>query len=109
MRQFIWDQSTNDKRRLKIDASTRARGNKVITKSKRRQKNRRLSLTTDQCASAQEIREYLQDKTIVVYATQSFVRESTDSDKGNEIVNYLEPLVEKRLDFKYHKSVEAVF
>lgn len=28
-----------------------------------------------QCASAQQIRDYLQDKTIVVYATQSFVKE----------------------------------
>lgn len=78
-------------------------------------KGRRLQLTNlvDQqgpyCASAQQIRDYLQDKTIVVYATQSFVKEADfETTDKSELVQYLEPLAEKRLDFKYHKKMEAV-
>ena len=61
-----------------------------------------------ECASAQDIREYLKDKTVVVYSTQSFVEENLESGK-NELVHYLEPVAEKRLDFKFHKRMETVF
>jgi len=61
-----------------------------------------------ECASAQEIRDYLKDKTVIVYSTQSFVEENLESGK-NELVHYLEPVAEKRLDFKFHKRMEAVF
>ena len=47
------------------------------------------------------------DKTIVVYASQSFVKEAEENEK-NELVTFLEPVAEKRLDFKYHKRMEAV-
>ena len=61
-----------------------------------------------ECASAQEIRDYLKDKTVIVYSTQSFVEENLESGR-NELVHYLEPVAEKRLDFKFHKRMEAVF
>ena len=60
-----------------------------------------------ECASAQEIRDYLKDKTIVVFSSQSFVKENELNDR-NELVTSLEPVAEKRLDFKYHKRMEAV-
>ena len=62
---------------------------------------------SQECATAQAIRDYLKDKTIVVYATQSFVRED-EENATNEVITILEPVAEKRLDFKYHKRMEAV-
>ena len=81
-------------------------------RKKQPERHRQLSDTTDDvtCASAQEIREYLKDKTIVVYTTQSYVKDAgEDGIEEAELVQFLEPLAEKRLDFKYHKSMEAVF
>lgn len=49
----------------------------------------------------------MKNKSIVVYASKSFVREDTD-DGSERLVTYLEPVAVKRLDFKYHKSIEAV-
>ena len=43
----------------------------------------------------------------MVYATQSFVREDEENAK-NDVITVLEPVAEKRLDFKYHKRMEAV-
>ena len=65
------------------------------------------TVESNECATAQEIRDYLQDKSIVVYSARSFVKE--DQEKGsNELITFLEPVADKRLDFKYHKRVEAV-
>lgn len=62
-----------------------------------------------ECATAKEIREYLKNKTIIVFATQSFLKDaSSESNMSNELVTYLEPVAEKRLDFKYHKRIDAV-
>lgn len=62
-----------------------------------------------ECATASEIREYLKNKTIIVFATQSFIKESSkEADISNELITYLEPVAEKRLDFKYHKRIDAV-
>lgn len=49
----------------------------------------------------------MQDKTIVVYASKSYVKEGTEASQ-NELVTFLEPVAEKRLDFKYHKRMEAI-
>lgn len=45
-----------------------------------------------------------------MYTTQSYVKDAgEDGSEEAELVQFLEPLAEKRLDFKYHKSMEAVF
>ena len=57
--------------------------------------------------SEDDIREYLKNKSIVLYATESFLREdeaNTVTNK-NTVVSYLVPIVEKRLDFRYHKNI----
>ena len=59
--------------------------------------------------SEDDIREYLKNKSIVLYATESFLREdeaNTVTNK-NTVVSYLVPIVEKRLDFRYHKNIVA--
>ena len=54
------------------------------------------------------------DKSVIIYATESFVREAEDLEEGeaidesNEIVTYLVPIAEKRLDYSIHKVVEAI-
>jgi len=58
------------------------------------------------------IKEFLRDKSIVIYATESFVREpeeddTEDIDEEDELVSYLVPIAEKRLDFRYHKEIGA--
>ena len=56
--------------------------------------------------SEEEIRKYMEDKSIVVYATESFIDE--DSDALNKtLVSYLVPIARKRLDYRYHKNVGA--
>ena len=55
------------------------------------------------------IREYLKDKSIVVYATETFLQED-DADtvaNNNTFVRKLVPIAEKRLDFRYHKNIVA--
>lgn len=71
------------------------------------QQQQQQTKSSTECATAKEIREYLQDKSIVVYSSRSFVKEDSESGK-NELVTFLEPVADKRLDFKYHKRVEAV-
>ena len=55
------------------------------------------------CKSSGAISEYLYGKTLVVYATQSYV-----TSEGSEPVSYPVPIVEKRLDSSLAKSVNAV-
>jgi hypothetical protein len=43
--------------------------------------------------------------TLVVLATKSFVKEEGQEPNKNELVSYLVPLAEKRLDYRYHKEV----
>lgn len=42
-----------------------------------------------------------------MFASSSFVKENEEQDR-NELVTFLQPVAEKRLDFKYHKHMEAV-
>lgn len=59
-----------------------------------------------ECKSENEIRKYLENKTIVVFATESFVKEDTNAETNkNELVSFMVPIAEKRLDFKYHKEI----
>ena len=54
------------------------------------------------------IREYLKNKSIVVFATESFVKEDGEQEPNqNEVQSYLVPIAEKRLDFRYHKNIVA--
>ena len=54
------------------------------------------------------IREYLKNKSIVVFATESFVKEDGEQEPNqNEVVSYMVPIAEKRLDFRYHKNIVA--
>ena len=55
------------------------------------------------CKSSGAISEYLYGKTLVVFATQSYV-----PSEESEPVSYLVPIVEKRLDSSLAKSVNAV-
>ena len=59
------------------------------------------------CKSEDEIREYLKDKTLVVYAAESFVEEEDQEVNNSNTVSYMVPVAEKRLDFKYHKTVDV--
>ena len=60
------------------------------------------------CRTNDQIRAYMLDKRIVVYTAQSFLSEESKSPNENELVTYLTPILEKRLDFRLHKSVNAV-
>ena len=42
----------------------------------------------------------------MVFATESFVDEDTTTETNkNELVSFMVPIAEKRLDFKYHKEI----
>ena len=59
-----------------------------------------------ECKSEDEIREYLSNKSIVVFASDSFVDEDNDYGQNqNEVVSFMVPIAEKRLDFRQHKHV----
>ena len=54
------------------------------------------------------IRDYLKNKSIVVFATESFVKEDGEQEPNqNEVQSYMVPIAEKRLDFRYHKNIVA--
>lgn len=60
------------------------------------------------CNSEEDIRKYLKNKSLVVFKTESFVKEDGEHEVNqNELVEYLAPLAEKRLDFRYHKEIYA--
>ena len=60
------------------------------------------------CKSDDEIREYLNDKVVVVYVAQSYVAQEDQEPNNNELITSLTPIVEKRLDFRLHKYVNAL-
>ena len=68
---------------------------------------RRLQDSTEvECKSEEEIREYLKTKTLVIFATTSFVDEETEAEiNENKVISYMVPIAEKRLDFRYHKEI----
>lgn len=62
--------------------------------------------TEVECKSEEEIREYLKTKTLVIFATTSFVDEETEAEiNENKVISYMVPIAEKRLDFRYHKEI----
>lgn len=62
-----------------------------------------------ECESEENIREYLKNKSIVVFATESFVKEEFKKTNQNEVYSNLAPLAEKRLDFRFHKNIGVQF
>ena len=60
------------------------------------------------CKTDAEMREYMTDKTIVVYAEASYVSRTDQEPNENELVTYLTPIVEKRLDYRLSKIVNTV-
>ena len=53
------------------------------------------------------MRKYMEDKSIVVYATESFVEDPPSNPHNVTFVSYLVPIARKRLDYRYHKNVGA--
>ena len=49
----------------------------------------------------------MKNKSIVVFATESFVKEEDQEPNNNEVQHYMVPIAEKRLDFRYHKNIGA--
>ena len=58
------------------------------------------------CRPIDEIREYLRDKTIVVFATESYVEDEVIEANNRKVISSLTPIIEKRLDFASHKEVK---
>ena len=50
----------------------------------------------------------MNDKVVVVYAAQSYLSQDDQEPNNNELITSLTPIVEKRLDFRLHKSVNAL-
>ena len=71
-----------------------------------RRKTRKLQETVE-CETDEIIKEYMSNKSLIVYASKSFVEDEVKTPNDNALVLYLAPLVEKRLDFRYHKDVWA--
>ena len=60
------------------------------------------------CKSEKEIREYMDDKLIVVYVAHSYLAQEDQEPNNNELITTLTPIVEKQLDFRLHKNVNAL-
>ena len=45
---------------------------------------------------------------IVVYVAHSYVAQEDQEPNKNELITSLTPIVEKRLDFRLHKNVNAL-
>ena len=54
------------------------------------------------------MRLYMADKTVVVYTEASYVSQTDQEPNENELVTYLTPIVEKRLDYRLSKIVNTV-
>ena len=50
----------------------------------------------------------MNDKMIVVYVAHSYVAQEDQEPNKNELITSLTPIVEKRLDFRLHKNVNAL-
>ena len=53
------------------------------------------------------MKEFMSNKSLIVYASKSFVEDEVKTPNENALISYLVPLVEKRLDLRYHKDVWA--
>ena len=60
------------------------------------------------CKTDSEMRLYMADKTVVVYTEASYVSQTDQEPNENELVTYLTPIVEKRLDYRLSKIVNTV-
>ena len=79
---------------------------KLINKPEDNQDYRKLA--TVDCKTEVEIKEYLKDKSIVVFTTESFVDEDNEYEVNqNGLISYLVPIAEKKLDFKFHKELST--
>ena len=59
------------------------------------------------CESENLFLDYFLDKTIVVFATESFIKEEDQEPNKNEVQSYMVPIAEKRLDYRAHKNIGA--
>ena len=59
------------------------------------------------CEAEQLFLDYFLDKTIVVFSTESFVKEENQEPNQNEVQSYMVPVAEKRLDYRAHKNIGA--
>ena len=44
---------------------------------------------------------------IVIYVSESYVAQEDQTPNENELITYLTPIIEKRLDYRTSKSVRA--
>ena len=49
----------------------------------------------------------MQDHTIVIYATYSYVESEVNEPNQRQVISSLVPIASKRLDFAYHKTLEV--
>ena len=55
------------------------------------------------------MRDYMQDKMIVVYVAESYVaQQENQAPNENELITYLTPIMTKRLDFRLSKTVNLL-
>lgn len=54
------------------------------------------------------MRDYMQDKMIVVYVADSYVAQEDQTPNENELITYLTPIMTKRLDFRLSKTVNLL-
>ena len=50
----------------------------------------------------------MDDKLIVVYVAHSYLAQEDQEPNNNELITTLTPIVEKQLDFRLHKKVNAL-
>ncbi len=76
-----------------------------MTTSLRRSRN--LADEEIQCKSEDEIRKYMSNKSIVVLVSESYIDDTIEELNNRKVNSILTTLIEKRLDFRYHKNVLA--
>ena len=59
------------------------------------------------CKSEDEIRDYLKDKSLVIFATSSYIETEVVEENNREVITSLSPIITKRLDYTYHKVMEV--
>ena len=55
-----------------------------------------------------EMREYMANKVIVIYVAESYVAQEDQEPNANELITYLSPIIQKSLDFRAAKTVNAL-
>ena len=54
------------------------------------------------------MRDYMNDKMIVVYVSESYVAQEDQVPNENELITFLTPIMSKRLDFRLSKTVDLL-